>query len=174
MSRRYNIVGNDVFRGINNTTSNSLATGNLISGGQTPAIKGTTYNMHQQDLVVQHALGLWRRTKNKQITDLFDKGKDLRDKCKVFVSKLMNKKTENLFKKYQKYCFDVMHKNTNCLEIPNVTRVSSVFCMHESLLCAKHSVTSFCTNSDEKTNLKIFCCQMMIGNLLLKHTQFYR
>jgi hypothetical protein len=119
MIRRYNIVGNDVFCGINNTTSSALATGKMISGGQTPAIKGTTCNMHQQELVVQHALGLRGRTMNKQTIDSFDKGKDLRDKCKVFVAKLMNKKTKNLFKKYHKYCEEVMNENTNCLEIPN-------------------------------------------------------
>jgi hypothetical protein len=154
MIHRFNIVRNDVFRGINDTTSSALATGKMISGGRTPAIKGTTCNMHQQELVVQHALGLRGRTKNKQIVDSFDKGKNLRDKCKVFVSKLMNKKTKNLFKKYQTYCKDVLHCATNRLEIPNDTRVSGVFRMYESLLRSKHALTKFCTLSDEKEKFK--------------------
>jgi hypothetical protein len=49
MIHRFNIVGNDVFRGINDTTSSALATGKMISGGRAPAIKGTTCNMHQQE-----------------------------------------------------------------------------------------------------------------------------
>jgi hypothetical protein len=101
-----------------------------------------------------NTLGLQGRPKNKQIVDSFDKGKNLRDKCKVFVSKLMNKKTKNVFKKYQKYCKDEMHCNTNCLEIPNDTRVSGVFQMYESLLRSKHAVTNFCTLSNKSDKFK--------------------
>jgi hypothetical protein len=48
--------------------------------------------MHAQELVVVHALGLKKRTLDKAIIDKFPEGLHLRNKAKILVSKLMNKK----------------------------------------------------------------------------------
>jgi hypothetical protein len=55
---RYGITAQDVFRGVNDTTSAALRTGLLLSSGRGPAEKGTTCFMHAQELVLKHALGL--------------------------------------------------------------------------------------------------------------------
>ena len=117
-------------------------------------LKGTTCQMHAQELVVKHALGLQSRSKNKQAYDENVPGKALRDKVKILVSTLMNKKKKNLFIKYKKYVEEELEQGEALkLEIPNDTRVSGVFRMYESVLRAKKSLTLFCTNYEEYKEL---------------------
>jgi hypothetical protein len=47
--------------------------------------------MHAQELVVTHALGLRKCSKNKIVTVSFELGVILKEKFKLLVSKLMNK-----------------------------------------------------------------------------------
>jgi hypothetical protein len=68
----------------------------LIAGNCQPLIKGQTFNMHAQELVVTHALGLRKCSKNKIVTVSFELGVILKEKFKLLVSKLMNK-NKNLF-----------------------------------------------------------------------------
>ena len=69
---RYGITLNDVLRGINDTTNAALLTGLLLAEGRALAIRGTTCQMHAQELVVQHALGLHRGSKNGTAVDKFE------------------------------------------------------------------------------------------------------
>lgn len=153
MNYRYNICSDDVFRGINDTTNSALLAGLNISQGRCPNVRGTTCQMHAQELVVKHALGLHHRSKNKVAYDENVEGKQLRDRVKTFVSTLMNKKKKNLFIKYKKYAETELQSEALRLEIPNDTRVSGVFRMYESVLRAKRSLVMFCTKSEEYSPL---------------------
>ncbi len=89
---RYDITIDDVRRGVNDTTSAALKAGTTISGGRQPKQKGTTCQMHAQELVVTHALGL--RTRKKRgfgVVDSFESGRLLRERVKKLVSKIMDK-----------------------------------------------------------------------------------
>ena len=70
MLLRYDITIDDVRRGVHDTTSAALLTGTTISGGRQPKVKGTTFHMHAQELVVTHALGL--RTRRKRGVGVVD------------------------------------------------------------------------------------------------------
>jgi hypothetical protein len=77
---RFNITTNDVYRGISDTTNSALMVGRLIAGMREPTIKGNSCNMHAQELVVVHALGLKKRTLDKVVIDKFPEGLHLRNK----------------------------------------------------------------------------------------------
>jgi hypothetical protein len=147
---RYNITIDDVFRGINDTTSSAKATGLLIAQNRAPLIKGQSCNMHAQELVVTHALGLRKRSKNNVIIDKFEESLALKEKVKALVSKIMNKKQKHIFKKYTDYCKQLFNYNVIKLEIPNDTRVSGVFRMYDTLLRSKHAIVNYCTYGNDK------------------------
>jgi hypothetical protein len=147
---RYDITIDDIRRGVNDTTSAALLTGTTISGGRQPKQKGTTCHMHAQELVVTHALGL--RTRKKRgvgIVDQFESGRLLRDRVKLLVSKLMDKKAKSRFKKYKDYCKRTLMMDVIKLLVPNETRVSGVFTMYETLLRSKMCVNNYCFRSTE-------------------------
>jgi hypothetical protein len=131
---RYNITRDDVFRGVNDTTNSALLTGREIAGGRTPAQRGTTCHMHAQELVVTHALGLGERSKAGVVTDQYEAGKNIRNKVKNLLSKIMDKKAKGRFKEYKMMCQEYLHCNAPKLELPNDTRVSGVFRMYQSAL----------------------------------------
>ena len=60
--------------------------------------------MHTQELIVKHALGLADRIDRvTKIKNTFEAGKNLKDKVKLLVSKIMNKRSKNLFIKYKNF-----------------------------------------------------------------------
>lgn len=105
--------------------------------------------MHSQELVVQHALGLRQRSRNKQTWDSFLPGKTLRDKSRALVTKIMDKKAKKGFPKYATFCANKLKVEVRKLELPNDTRVSGVFLMYESMLRSYRCITSYC-RSEEK------------------------
>lgn len=50
--------------------------------------------MHAQELVVQHALGIRKRSKNGEDVDTFEPGRLLAKKVRVLVSKIMDKRSK--------------------------------------------------------------------------------
>lgn len=81
----------DLFRGINDTTSSAKATGLIDDQNRGTVIKGQSCNMHAQELVVTHTLGLQKRSKNNAIIDESPDSLKQKDKVKLLVSKIMNK-----------------------------------------------------------------------------------
>jgi hypothetical protein len=147
---RYNITVDDIFRGVNDTTSSAVKTGVMLAGGRAPATPGTTCHMHAQELVMQHALGLRQRTKNKEVIDSFEEGRLLCKKVKILSAFLMNKRAKNRFQKYKQYIKDNMNVDVNRIVIPNETRMSGVYYMYESILRAKDAVNLYCKFSPER------------------------
>lgn len=145
----FGITIDDVYRGVNDTTNSALRTGLTIADGRCPKVKGTTCQMHTQELVVQHALGIRQRSRNKNAWDYFHAGKSLRDKSRDLVKKIMDKKTKKGFPKFTKFCETKLKMMVRKLEVPNDTRVSGVFVMYESLLRSYRCVTAFC-KAEEK------------------------
>lgn len=146
---RFGIINEYVYRSINDTATSAKKTGLNISQGRQPKITGTTCQMHTQELVVKHALGLNHRSKNKVKYDENIEGLKLRDRVKALVSQLMNKRKKSIFLKYKNYCKVELGSEALRLEIPNDTRVSGVFRMYESILRAKTSLNAFCKNSED-------------------------
>jgi hypothetical protein len=151
---RYGITLNDVLRGINDTTNSALLTGLLLAEGRAPAIRGTTCQMHAQELVVQHALGLRKRTKNGDDVDTFEPGRLLAKKVRVLVSKIMDKRSKNKFTKYIEYCSKDLTTEVNRLITPNDTRVSGIFLMFESVLRSRTCIMMYTTVSSERAVYK--------------------
>lgn len=145
----FGITQDDVFRGINDTTNSALRTGITIAGGRVPKVKGTTCYMHAQELVVQHALGLRQRSVNKKIVDEFAVGKALKDKVKILVSKIMDKRNKQRFIWYSDYVKKYLKMDVRKLELPNDTRVSGVFLMYESVLRSKKAISMYCSGGNE-------------------------
>jgi hypothetical protein len=102
---RYGITSQDIFRGVNDTTNAALRTGLLISSGRGPTEKGKTCFMHAQELVLKHALGLsTRKGKGGLPNDEFASGVNMRDRVKLWLSRVMDKKSKTCFNKYRQYC----------------------------------------------------------------------
>ena len=151
---RYGITLQDILCGINDTTNSALLTGLLLAEGRAPAIRGTTCQMHAQELVVQHSLGLRKRSKGGEIVDKFIPGEILTKKVHILVSKIMDKRSKNKFAKYIEYCSKDLHTEVNRLIIPNDTRVSGVFLMLESILRSRKCVMMYTTVSSERNVYK--------------------
>lgn len=129
-------------------------TGLLLAEGRAPVIRGTTCQMHAQELVVQHALGIRKRSKNNKIIDEFQHGRDLVKKVHVLVSKIMDRRAKNKFSKYIEYCSNDLTTEVNRLIIPNDTRVSGVFLMFESMLRSRKCIMMYTTVSSERNIYK--------------------
>jgi hypothetical protein len=86
---------------VSDATNSAAKTGVMLAGGRAPATPGTTCHMHAQELVMQHALGLRQRTKNKKGVDSFEEGRVLCKKVKILAAKLMEKRAKNRFQKYK-------------------------------------------------------------------------
>ena len=110
--------------------------------------------MHAQELVVQHALGLRRRSRNGKDIDKFEPGNNLAKKVRVLVSKIMDKRSKNKFTKYIEYCSKDLTTEVNRLIIPNDTRVSGVFLMYESVLRSRTCIMMYTTVSSERAVYK--------------------
>ncbi len=110
-------------------------------------MSGTTCYMHSHELVVVHALGLRTRSRNKVITDEFEVGKMLRDKVKILLSLIMNKKCKKRYQNYKRYCMDNLQCETTKFIIPNDTRMSGVCNMFESILRSKKCLSFYTMNS---------------------------
>jgi hypothetical protein len=151
---RYGITLNDVLRGINDTTNSALLTGLLLAEGRAPAIRGTTCQMHAQELVVQHALGIRKRTKNGDDVDTFEPGRLLAKKVRILVSKIMDKRSKNKFTKYIEYCSKELTTKVNRLIIPNDTRVSGIFLMLECVLRSRTCIMMYTTVSPDRAVYK--------------------
>lgn len=128
-----------------------MLTGRLIAQGRRAENGGTTCHMHTQELVLQHALGIRRRSRLGEIHDEFPPGKELKEKVKKIVSLIMNKLPKNRFKKYQDYC----KKNISGIAVrklvnPNDTRVSGIYHMFESVLRSYKCITRYMTGCDDK------------------------
>ncbi len=104
---------------------------------------GTTCQMHAQELVLKHALGLCNQRKGGSIVDLFPAGKDLRDVCKAFASKVMDKKSKHTLTEYEALSEETYHVTPCHLLIPNETRVSGTFTLFTSLLRARSLIQLF-------------------------------
>jgi hypothetical protein len=120
-----------------------LLTGREIAGGREPAQRGTTCHMHAQELVVTHALGLRERSRQGVVTDKYEPGKTLRNRVKVLLSRIMDKKAKGCFKEYCTMCQEYLHCNGKKLELPNDTRVSGVYRMYQSALRSKKMIVVF-------------------------------
>lgn len=145
---RYGISKHDILRGVNDTTNSALLTGVTISDGRTPNVKGTTCFMHAQELVVVHALGLRQRTKNGE-SDEFVESKALRDKTKLLLSKIMDKKSKQRYDRYIKFCKDHFKSEAIKLLVPNETRVSGVFTMYQSAIRSRKLINLYCSRSTD-------------------------
>ena len=131
-----------------------MLTGILLAEGRAPVIKGTTCQMHAQELVVQHALGIRKRSKGGRVIDKFEPGVNLVKKVHVLVSKIMDKRSKNKFTKYIEYCSKDLSTEVNRLLIPNDTRVSGVFLMFESVLRSRKCIMMYTTVSMERNVYK--------------------
>jgi hypothetical protein len=147
---RFGIYTQDIFRGINDTTNSAKLTGTLISEGRTPENAGTTCHMHTQELVLQHALGIRRRTRKGLPWDQFPPGHDLKVKVKKLCMLIMNKHDKNRFKKYVDYCKTFLNVDVRKLVVPNDTRVSGIFHMFESVLRSYKCLTLYMTGCVDK------------------------
>lgn len=103
--------------------------------------------MHSQELVINHAFGIRTRTKNGVVIDCFQAGKHIRDKVKLLVSYIMNKKAKSRFREYCTFCSDNCGTKGLVLELPNDTRVAGTYRMFLSVLRSKKPITLFCTTS---------------------------
>ena len=93
--------------------------------------------MHAQELVLKHALGLATRKKGGVVTDEFPAGCELRDTCKTFASKIMDKKAKGRYLEYEQLSVQTYKVKPVKLKTPNDTRVSGVYTLFASLLRAK-------------------------------------
>jgi hypothetical protein len=93
--------------------------------------------MHAQELVLKHALGLVTRRKGGQLTDSFPAGCELRDVCKSFATKIMDKKAKGRYLEYEQMSLQTYKVKPVKLKTPNDTRVSGVYSLFSSLLRSK-------------------------------------
>jgi hypothetical protein len=149
---RYGIAPHDIFRGINNTTNSALKAGLILSCGQCPSEKGTTWSMHAHKLVVKHALGLSiKKGKNGSPDDTFDSGVNLRNHMKTWLSKIMDKKSKTRFNKYIDYCKSRLGIDVLRFKLPNETKVAGVHLMYQSALRSGKTLIQYSKNSAEAT-----------------------
>jgi hypothetical protein len=148
-----------MFRGVNDTTNAALRTGLLLSSGRSPTEKGTTCFMHAQELVLKHALGLsTRKGKGGQPDDEFASGVNLRDRVKLWLTRVMDKKSKTRFNKYRQYCKINLGVDVIRFSLPNETRVAGVYFMYGSALRSRKALVNYCNNSAEAMqydNLKL-------------------
>lgn len=167
-SFRFGITSQDVFWGINDTNTNSaLLTGRLIADGRTPDNATTTCHMHTQELVLQHALGIRKRSRLGEVYCSFPPGHDLKVKVKKLTQLIMNKHDKNRFLKYKDYCKKYLSASSVCkLVVPNDTRVSGIFHMFESVLRSYKSLTLYMTGCKDKDkyNFRAFFLHHLNGN----------
>lgn len=143
-------------RGVNDTTNSALLTGRLIAENRVPDNQGTTCHMHTQELVLQHAVGIRERTRNKEAFDDFKQGLELTTKVKKLCKYMMNKHHKNRYKDYQEYCERVVKTKVRKLVVPNDTRVSGIFFMFESILQSYKALSRFMSGSAYKNELAPF------------------
>jgi len=148
---RFQIQKCDIFRAVNDTANSALKTGLLISDYRKPD-GGTTCQMHAQELVLKHALGLAIRKRNKTVIDSFPAGKNLRDQCKSLASKIMDKKQKNRLVEYNDLSMSTYHVKPCRLLVPNDTRVSGTFTLFTSMLRAK-SLLQVLVGASKHTNI---------------------
>lgn len=127
-----------------------MLTGKLICEGRRAENGGTTCHMHTQELVLQHALGVRRRTRMGKAHDQFPPGYLLKVKVKKLVRLIMNKHDKNRFKKYVDYCKTFLNIDVRKLVVPNDTRVSGIFHMFESVLRSYKGLTLYMTGCVDK------------------------
>ena len=106
--------------------------------------------MHTQELVLQHALGIRRRTKMGRTLDDFPPGHDLKTKVKKLCQLIMNKHDKNRFKKYSDYCKINLNVDVRKLVVPNDTRVSGIYHMFESVLRSYKCINLYMTGCEDK------------------------
>ncbi len=106
--------------------------------------------MHTQELVLQHALGIRRRTRKGEIHDQFIPGRNLKEKAKDLCKLIMNKSNKQCFLKYRDYCKSNLNVDVRKLVVPNDTRVSGVFHMFESVLRSYKHLTLYMTGCDDR------------------------
>jgi hypothetical protein len=93
--------------------------------------------MHAQELVVKHAMGLCKRRRGGKVVDENPEGLRLRDLCKTFASKVMDKKAKSRFLEFEELSIQTYNCKPIKLTTPNDTRVSGVYLMFASLLRCK-------------------------------------
>jgi hypothetical protein len=131
-------------------------TGRLVSEGRVAENHGTTCIMHTQELVLQHALGIRTRTKNKKIIDEFPDGKLLTKNFKKLCAYIMNKHDKNRFLNYNDYCKTVLKMDARKLVTPNDTRVSGIYFMFESILRSYKCLSRYMSTNENKKEFESF------------------
>lgn len=139
------MIPQDIFRGINDTTSAAIKAGQLIASGR-KAVGGTTCGMHTTKLIIKHATGLKERKRNGVVIDSFAESVNLRKKVWGMASKIMDKKAKKRFEEYNKTCNGIYGCPARRLELPNDTRVSGLYRLFVSFLRARHLIC-VCSNS---------------------------
>ena len=134
---RYGIEFSDVFRSVSDTTNSAVAAGSIISEGRSGRGGGTTCVMHTQELCLKHALGVCVRKRSGVVVDSFEEGKSLRDRVKLFASKVMDKKAKGRFAEYNRVCLDSYRTPALKIALPNDTRVSGTFLLFSDILRAR-------------------------------------
>jgi hypothetical protein len=106
--------------------------------------------MHAQELVLKHALGLaTRKGRGGEPDDEFASGKNLRDRVKAWLSRVMDKKSKSRFNKYKQYCKSRLGVDVIRFALPNETRVAGVYLMYASALRSRKTLMQYCNNSAE-------------------------
>ena len=100
--------------------------GVTVTDRHIPTTKGAMSYMHAQGLVAVHALGLHQREKNGNPDDDFKETQMLRDKTKVLLNKIMDKKSKQQYESYGLFCQYHFKVDTIKLLIPNETHMSGV------------------------------------------------
>jgi len=129
----------DIFRGINDTTSAAIKAGQLIASGR-KSVGGTTCGMHTTELIIKHATGLKERKRGGVVIDKFEASVDLRKKIWSMASKIMDKKSKLRFDEYNKRCVEMFGCMALRLELPNDTRVSGLYRLFISFLRARNLI----------------------------------
>jgi hypothetical protein len=128
---------------VNDTTNAALKAGVDLAEGRCPTTKGTTCQMHAQELVTSHAMGIRERSKNLVSVDNFAPGKNLRNSVKALVSRIMDKRAKGRFKEYNNISMKYLRIKALKLEIPNETRVSGIYNMFLSALRSRKLIVIF-------------------------------
>ena len=139
---RYGINQEDILRGVNDTTGSAVSTGRILCNNRGPQITRTCW-MHVVELVIKHATGIVKRTKNKKIVDEFPAAEEIRTLVVGFVRYVWDKNARHRLKDYSEHCRGMFGYEPFKLDVPNKTRVGGVYKMYYNFLRQKAVISTY-------------------------------
>jgi hypothetical protein len=143
MLSRMNIRKNDIWRSVNDNANSAKFVGRLLASNRGPIDSKSTCIMHTGNLILEYALGVRNRRKNKTEQDLFLAGNEILKKVQTVIQTMMNKRNKAIFHAYSIVCKEKFGGDALKFILPNETRVAGKYLMLQSLVRQREAFVYF-------------------------------